>query len=175
MTLRPTANALHSRAEMGFTFYVEVLDRHGRVGQREVVHNLIPQEGLDHTMGVVFKSATQVPTWYIALYEGNYTPVPGTKASTFPTDATECTAYSQSTRVEFNEGAVITGSVDNSANRAEFTFTQSKTVYGGVISSAAAKGATTGVLISAVRFSSPKVLETGDTLRVIAANSLISS
>lgn len=168
-------NHLQSQAEGGFTYTVEVVDRNGNVSQRETVHNLIPGEGLDHMMSVVFKGTAQVPTWFIALFEGNYTPVPTLTAATFPAAATECTAYTPTQRVEFVEGSVANGAVDNSASRAEFTFTSAKTIYGGVITSSAAKGSTTGVLISAVRFASPKVLDVGSTLRVIAGNSLVSA
>lgn len=166
---------LESKAGHGFTYIVEVVDRQGNVSQREVVHNLTPVEGLNHMMAVTFKQATQVPTWFIALFEGNYTVVPTLTAATFPAAATECTAYTPSQRVEFVEGDVVNGSVDNSASRAEFTFTSAKTVYGGVITSSAAKGSTTGVLISAVRFASPKVLDVGSVLRVTAGNSLVSA
>jgi hypothetical protein len=168
-------NSLASQAESGFTYIVEVVSPDGRRSQREVVHNLIPTEGLNHMMGVTFKGATQVATWFIGLFEGNYTPVPTTAAATIAAAATECTAYTPGARVEFVEGAVAAGAVDNSASKAEFTFTADKTIYGGFIGSASPKGATTGVLISAVRFASPKVLTTGDVLSVTAGNSLVSA
>lgn len=166
---------MESQAKMGFTYTVDVLHPDGSVSQAETSHNLIPDEGVAHTMGVLFKSSTQVATWYIAIYEGNFTPAGSITAATFPALATECTAYTPSTRPEFVEGAVAGGAVDNSASRAEFTMTADKTIYGGVITSASAKSATTGVLISAVRFTSPKVVATGDVLRVTAGNSLVSA
>lgn len=163
-----------SEGELGLEWTVKVTHTDGRVEQ-EVIHNLIPTEGLTHIMGVAFKGAAQVLTWYLSLFEGNYTPNAGLTAAAYPAAATECTAYQGSTRIEFNEGSVVAGAVDNSANPAKFTFTANKTVYGGVMSSASAKGATTGVLTSAVRFTSPKVCEAGATLEVIAGNSLISA
>lgn len=165
---------MNSEARSGFLWTLELEHADGTI-EREQVHNLIPEEGLNHMQSVVFKGASQVATWYIALFEGNYNPDGGITAATFPSVATECTAYSPSTRPEFVEGSVVSGDVDNSASRAEFTFTANKTVYGGVITSASAKGATTGVLMSAVRFSSPKVCEEGAILRVVAANSLVST
>lgn len=167
-------NELHSHAELGFSYIVDVLHPDGSVSQAEAIHNLIPDEGVAHMMGVTFKGSAQVATWYIALYEGNYTPVGSITAATFPALATEFTAYTPSTRVEFVEGSVVGGAVDNSASRAEFTATAAKTVYGGVITSSSPKGSVTGVLISAVRFTSPKVLQIDDVLRVTAGNSLAS-
>lgn len=165
---------MKTEAEIGFTWFVELEHTDGRV-EREEVHNLFPLEGLNHLMSVAYKSGTQVGTWYIALYEGNYTPQPGITAADFPATAQECTAYVGSARKEFVTGSVSSGSVDNSASRAEFELTADKTIYGGVITSSSTKGSTNGVLTSAVRFSSPKVCETGSILRVVASNSLTSA
>lgn len=164
-----------SRGEPGFIWTVDILRADGSVDSGETTHNLIPQEGCDFYQALMFKGAGQVTTWYIGIYEGNYTPVSGIKAVDIAATASESTAYTPTTRVEFNEGAVAAGSVDNSANRAEFAMTLNKTIYGGFIGSAQARGATTGVLISAVRFASPKVLSAGDTLRVTAQNVLTSA
>ncbi|MES2247583.1 MAG: hypothetical protein V4645_09890 [Pseudomonadota bacterium] len=166
---------MNTRGKSGFDFFLEVVRPDGRVSQRERVHNLMPDEGRDHGTGVIFKGAQQVLTWYIGLYEGNYTPQPDAKASTIAALAAECTTYSSAQRVAFVPGAVANGSVDNGANKAEFVMTAAKTVYGGFIVSASPKGATTGVLISAVRFTSPKVLDVGDKLVLVAANSLVSA
>ncbi len=165
---------MKTHAEFGFNWLLEVLHRDGRI-EREAVHNLLPDEGRDYLMGAGFKGVGQVSSWFISIFEGNYTPVPGLKAADYPAAATECTAYAGSTRPAFVMGALAGGVVSNSASRAEFAMTADKTVYGGVITSASGKGATSGVLVSAVRFSSPKVLENGAILRVVAANSLASA
>ena len=136
------------RASAGATYTIEVI-RGGAVVDSETVHNLMPEEGRNHAVSVIVKGATQAPTWYIGLFEGNYVPVDADKASTFPTSATESTAYLPATRVEFVEGAVAAGVVENTASRAEFTFTAAKTIYGAFLVSAQAKGAITGVLMSA--------------------------
>ena len=162
------------RASAGATYTIEVI-RGGAVVDSETVHNLMPEEGRNHAVSVITKGATQVPAWYIGLFEGNYVPVDSDKASTFPTSATECTAYLPATRVEFVEGAVAAGVVENTASRAEFTATAAKTIYGAFLVSAQAKGAITGVLMSAARFTAPKVLQIDDVLRVTASFSLTSA
>lgn len=166
---------MKSNVAHGFVYEVGVRKPDGSLIQRERVKNLTPIEGLNHFTSVVFKSGLQVATWYIGLYEGNYTPTPDVKASTIAALAAECTAYASAQRVSFVTGSVANGSVDNSANKAEFLMTAAKTVYGGFLVSASPKGATTGVLGSAVRFTSPKVLAVGDVLVVVAANSLLSA
>lgn len=159
---------------IGLVYTVETLDKEGRVIDIEVVHNLIPTEGLNHTLGVLFKGASQVTSWFLGLYEGVYTPTAADTAATIAANATECSAYAESTRVPFVSGSVASGSVDNSASRAEFTLNANKTVYGGFLVSSSTKGGTNGVLLSVVRFTSPKVLESGSVLRVTAGASFSS-
>lgn len=158
----------------GYRYTVELI-RNGAVIDTEQVHNLMPTEGLNHVVGVVIKGATQVPTWYLGLFEGNYAPVAGDTAAGFPGAATECTAYTPAARPEFSEGAIVAGSVDNTASRAEFTFTSAKTVYGAFMTSAQAKGAVTGVLLSAARFSTAKNVQVDDILRITASITFVSA
>lgn len=158
----------------GALYTIEIL-RGGQVVDHEVVHNLMPEEGRNHAVSVITKGATQAPAWYIGLFEGNYVPLDSDKAVSFANAATECTAYLPATRPEFVKGAVVAGTTDNTATRAEFTMTQAKTVYGAFLASAQAKGAVTGVLLSAARFTQPKALQIDDVLRVTASFSLTSA
>lgn len=159
---------MDSKAHFGFTYTVETI-KDGKVIDREVVKNLIPIEGLNHIGDVALNGATQITTWYVGLFEGAYTPTPSDVMATFPTAATECTAYTGD-RKALDLAAFSGGAADNQANRAEFVgTTDGKLVQGGFVSSSPTKGATTGVLISAVRFPSPKTLDNGTTLRVTAA------
>lgn len=160
----------------GFSYRVEIVDkRTGQVRESEVIKNLMPVEGIDHLINVSMKQGAQVAAWYIGLYEGNYTPASDDVMATFPTAATESTAYTPSTRPAFVPGAVSAGTVSNGASRAEFTFTSAKTLYGGFMSSASAKGSTSGILLSAVRFSSPKVVGVDDVLRITAGFTIASA
>ena len=162
---------MNSSANVGFQYLIEVI-KDGKVIDSEVVHNLMPFEGANHMLGATLTGASQVTSWYIGLYEGNFTPNVSDTAATLPGLATECTEYSGSTRKAWTPGTVTAGVVDNSASKAEFTFTAAKTVYGGFMSSASAKGATAGALISIVRFSSPRVLDIDSILRVTAGITL---
>lgn len=164
---------MNSELKGGFGYLIEVV-KDGVVIDSEFVHNVMPVQGANHILGVALAGATQVPNWYIGLYEGNYTPNGAETAALLPSMATECTAYSGATRAPWTPGTVANGTVNNSAAKAEFTFTAPKTVYGGFITSAPAKGATTGVLTSVVRFSSPRVLDTDSVLRVTAGYTLTS-
>lgn len=164
---------MNEKIAAGFEYLIEVV-KDGVVIDSEVAHNLLPIEGLDHIIDVALKGGAQHASWYVGLFEGNYTPIASDTAATFPAVATECTAYTEATRPAWTGGAVATGSVSNSASRAEFTSNSNKTIYGGFVVSASAKGGVTGTLISVVRFSSPKTFDSGSVLRVTAGFTMTS-
>jgi hypothetical protein len=166
---------IKEKAKSGFTYLVEVINKDGAVVDSETVKNLMPVEGINHMLGVTMKQAAQVATWYVGLYEGAYTPQSTDLASTFPGLATEATAYDEAARVALVSGPVAGGVVSNTGDRAEFTFNATKSIAGGFISSTSTKGGTTGVLLSAVRFSSPKAVENGFILRITAGLQIISA
>jgi hypothetical protein len=164
----------NSTAAGGFVFTVETV-KNGVVIDTEVVHNLWPTEGINHMLNAEFKGGAQASTWYVGLFEGNYTPTIADVASTFPALATECITYVEATRPVWTSGSVVSGNVNNSASKAEFTSSANKTIYGGFLTSAAAKGATSGVLGSIVRFASPKAFDADTVLRVSAGLTLVSA
>lgn len=159
-------------AKPGFIWTFEHMNKDGAV--TEVQHNLMPLEGLNHWIDVLLGKAQPQPQWYIGLFSGDYQPVPGAVAQTFPVQATEFTGYAGNTRLPFVCSASSGGEANNHASVAEFTFTAPSTIYGGFLSSASGKGATSGVLLSAVRFAVPKPKEPTDILRVKVALGLES-
>lgn len=144
--------------------YDATLVRKGEVIDEFSFDNLVVNQGLNALLDIMFHGSTQITTWYIGLFEGNYTPVSGVTASSIVAAATECTAYDQSTRVAFDEAAASGQSITNSASRATFTFNASKTIYGAFLTSLATKSGTTGTLFSAAKFGSSKAVESGDEL-----------
>lgn len=152
----------------GFVYIIEHL-RGGVLLSREVVKNLMPTQGLNYLISAAITGGTAaIGSWFIGLFEGNYTPVAGDTAATIPGNSTETTAYDETTRQPFTPGTVAGGIVSNGAARAEFTMNAARTLYGGFMTSSSGKGTTTGVLLSAARFPSPKVMESGDVLRISA-------
>ena len=140
--------------------------RGGDLIARVAGSNIIPTEGLNHILSTVLAGGSQVLTWYLALFEGNVTPGASLTAATFTATTTECTAYDALNRVAFQEGAAASGVIDNAANRALFTMNATKTVYGGALLSAQTKSATTGTLLAAARFSTPRNVVDDDELSV---------
>ena len=168
---------MENKAQIGFEYTLRVINPDGTedVAQRETVHNLMPIEGINHMLDVLLADAVNNATWYIGLYSGNYTPTANDTMEDFPGDASEIDGeYDETTRVEFVDGTIASGSVDNTGNEATFTFNSTITVRGGFISSDSAIGATTGVLLSAVKFGSPKNMTAGASLIVTAGFTVVS-
>ncbi len=166
---------MNDSAKAGFKYLVETFNKDGDLIDSEVVENIIPTEGLNYLVGVSVSNTAKLNNWYIGLNSGNYTPVAGDTAATYPSNATEFTNYVGATRLAFTPGTVSGGTVDNTAAKAEFEFSDTTTVYGGFMTSASGNGATSGVLISAVKFSSPKQPGAGGILRVTAGLSIASA
>lgn len=126
--------------------------------------NLVVNEGLDHVLNTVLHAGGQITTWYLGLFEGNYTPTSALTAATVTASSTESTAYDETTRQEYVEAASSGQSVTNAASKATFTMNATKNIYGAFLVSASAKSATTGTLMSAARFSAAKAVVAADQL-----------
>lgn len=154
--------------KVGFRYRVEVLNRHtGEVVNSETVHNLMPDVGIHHALDVLLNGASQVTQWYLLPFGNNYTPQPTDTSATFPALAGEITAYAGATRPAIVTGAAAGGAVTNDANRVELDFPATTTVQGAAIISTPTKGAAAGILLSAVKFASPKVVDSDSILRVL--------
>lgn len=138
--------------------------RNGVVIDDFEVDNLVVNEGLNTMLDVMFHGSTQITTWFMGVFEGNYTPVATVTALGIAAAATESTAYASSTRPEYVEAAAASQVTTNVANRASFVFNATKTIYGAFLISNNTKSGTSGVLFSAARFSTAKNVESGDEL-----------
>lgn len=150
---------------VGGVFTVDHM-RDGELLERSESPNLVTNEGLNHILSTVLAGGTPVGTWYLGLFEGNYTPVGTVTAATITSASTESTAYDEATRQEYQEAAPSSQSVTNAANRATFTMNATKTIYGAFLVSASAKSATTGTLLAAARFGSAKAVADDDQLLI---------
>ncbi len=108
--------------------------------------NLMTTEGLNAWLDIMLHGSTQITTWYCVISETDTSPAAG---MTYATPSfTETQAYTEATRPEFNEAAANSGSITNSANKAQFTANATKTFYGaGLVgggTAASTKGDTAG-------------------------------
>lgn len=126
--------------------------------------NLVVDEGLNNLLNVYFNAQTQITSWFLGVFEGNYTPVASVTAATIASAATECTAYASATRPAYDEAAASAQSITNSASRASFVFNATKTIYGAFLVSNSTKSSTSGTLFSAARFATSKAVVSSDEL-----------
>lgn len=167
---------MNELAKAGFVYTVETVNkRTGEIVESSEEHNLMPLEGINHMLDVTLIGGGQVTEWYLGLYENDYTPSSADVAATFPTLAGEATAYSAAARLTLALGSADAGVTSNAASRSEFEFTETKTIQGGFIVSTPTKGSTAGVLLSAVKFSSPRVVDDEFILRVTAGLRIVST
>jgi len=135
--------------------------------------NILVDQGINFILDVLFHGTTNVTKWYIALVESDTTPAAGMTYAT-PT-YTECTAYTGGARPEFNEAAASSKSITNSANKASYTMSDTKTLYGAAlvgggtgVDTAEIPGNTgdaAGILMCYSKFSSSKAVESTDVFK----------
>lgn len=128
---------------------------------------MITTEGLNYLLNTGVKQGSPVPTFYVAPYKANYTPVVGDTAAIFPSLAQESTAYSGTNRAPVIFGTVSDGQVDNASAVAELTFTQDETIYGAFVISTGAKGAAAGILLATQKFASPRAIAAGTKVQLV--------
>lgn len=142
------------------------LVRDGEIIEEWSEDNIVVNEGLNHLLNSTFHGAAQATTWYCGLFEANYTPVATDTASNIATNATESTAYDETTRPEWVEAAAASQSITNAANKALFTMNETKSIYGAFLVSSNTKGGTSGVLFAATRFAAVRNVVATDQLLV---------
>jgi len=164
------------KTKIGFKYRFECFDTEGNLKWEFTEENLIPDAGRDYMLNAALNAGAQFSTWYIGLYSGNYVPVAGDTAATFPASATEITTAYTGDRKVLVPGALSAGMWANVASPAVFEFSAATTtVSGGFISTVATKGGTTGVLLSAVLATSPKTVLAGESLKVTAGLSFVTA
>jgi hypothetical protein len=149
--------------------------RAGEVIGRDLFANGFTVQGLTYLLAAGVNNAAQVGTWYMAPFEGNFTPNGATlTGALFNSALTECDDYDQSTRVQYVEATPAAGATTNAANRAVFTFNASKTIYGFGLLSASAKLANGAgdVCLAAGRLGTPRPVVDDDELAVAYGLSL---
>ncbi len=135
--------------------------------------NIVTNEGLDFILNVMFHGTANVTKWYLALVESDTT---AAATQTYATPVyTECTAYTEAARPEFNEAAASSQAITNSANKASFTMNATKTLYGAALVGGGTGAGTaeipgntndaTGILMCYSKFTTAKAVENTDIFK----------
>lgn len=159
----------------GFVFQDEILLPSGELIIGEPIHNKTPQQGVDFLAGLLMGNETPISSWYVFIFEGNYVPTGDETAADIPSTIGECTAYVAAARPLFSHSYDGVSTIDNLADKAKFVMTADKTINGAGIVSSSVKAGGGGVLISLVRYDSPRVLAAGTEYTVGGAIPLIST
>lgn len=126
-----------SGLKIGGRFQVECF-RKGKLIWKEDVHNIWTDEGLNRILDVFFHGTPQTATWYCGLVETDTAPNAGMNYDV-PV-FTESTSYDEAARPAYVEAASSGKSMTNSASKAVFTISATKTMYGAALFSVSTKG-----------------------------------
>ena len=143
--------------------------------------NLIPAEGILYLLGAGLGGVTAITTWYLALSNGATTPASSWTAANFAANAGEVTSqaegYTGANRPAWTPTAASAGTISSQSARSSFSIvtTSSVVITGAALLSAQGRGATTGTLASATRFSASRTLNNGDTFELGYAVTLTDS
>lgn len=159
----------------GFKWTLDVLDVSGKVIDSETNKNLIPLAGMSFLVRAPFGDATPITTFYLGLYRGNYVPSASTVAADIPTNMNEFIDYSEAQRPLWDRAFDGVSSMDNSTAKASFTVTQDRTIYGAFLVSSSGKGSNGGLVLSCVRFASPKQVTAGQTINLSGGLTYVST
>lgn len=138
--------------------------RNGKIIDEWDDHNLITDEGINNLLDVYLRNQTNAGTWYIGLFEGNYTPLVTDTGATIAANADETTALTNTVRPTWTPAAAAAKAITNSASKATFTFNADTTIYGGFLISNNVIGGNTGKCFAASRFTSSKAVGNGDQI-----------
>jgi hypothetical protein len=142
--------------------------------------NICTDQGLTDLLNVHFSGGTQKTAWHIALFEDNYTPL---VTNTYAVPGyVECSALEETARPQWSDAGAAAKAITNSANKASFTFTGAKTIYGGALVAGGTGAATIGdtggggVLFCVSQFSGGvQAVVSGDVLKVSVSLSVADS
>ena len=153
---------------IGTTWDFECYDKDGNLKWEERNRpNIVTNEGLNHLLNVVFHGTTAFSPWYIGAVETNTTAA-ATMTYAVPV-FTEWDGYTEAVRQEFVEAAASGQSITNSANKAAFTSSETKVLYGAALFSYATMLDTAhagAVLFCYSKFDTGKAVDSGDTFKV---------
>jgi len=165
---RPSGLLVPDNKILGVGSYRGEIVRDGVVIDEFDFDNLVVNQGLNYLLGAALAGGSQITTWYIGLFSGNYTVLASDTASGIAAAATEVTAYVAGARQTWtpNSSSPSGQSTSNSSAQASYTFNGSVTLYGAFLISSATISGTGGTLFSGAQFGSSKSVVSGDILNL---------
>lgn len=150
--------------------------RKGKLIDQWEQKNVNTDQGLNHLLNVAFNAAAQITSWYIGLFESDTTPL---VTHTYAEPGfTESTAYDEATRVAYVDATATAKVMTNTASKATFTISGTKTIYGAFLCGGGTGAATKsdkaggGTLFASSKFATAKEVVNGDILMVVCSITL---
>lgn len=135
-------------------------------------HNLIVDQGINYLLNTGLGNTAAITAWYLTIFAGGVTPANNWTAANFATNSSEITSttngFTQTARQVFSPGSATADELDNSASLAAFTIatTTQLNVTGAGLLSSSIRGDTSGLLLSATRFTATRTLNNGDVFNL---------
>ena len=164
---------MNHNVTIGQLYKVECYDQNGQLKWEDGFENLVVTTGRIQDLDATLKTGVTSPTWFVGLKDA----VAAVAADTIASHAgwAELVPYSNATRPAFTVGTIAAGSVDNSVSKAVFTINGTSTIGGAFLVNNSTKSGTTGILLGAGEFASPRSVISGDTLNVTVTCSITSA
>jgi hypothetical protein len=156
-------NNMENKVKVGGVFVIEQF-RDGKLIDKWEEKNVVTEQGLNDMLDEALLAGGSGRSWFVGLFEGAHLPANGdTHAAP---GFTEVVVYSPATRPAWT-GVLGTKQVTNSAAKAIFTMTGSKTVTGAFLASTATQGPGAGnILFASSRFSAARAVIATDVLNI---------
>ena len=141
-------------------------------GEWQTTQNLVVNEGLSHLLNVALGGKAKPAGYYLALFSGATAPAANWTAANFKDVSAEIVSmtegYTNATRPQWASTDTNTNSIDNFASVAKVTIATSSqlTVTGAAMLTNNVRGGTSGTLISASKYTAPRVFQDGDEYEI---------
>ena len=169
ITFNPYPKRINSLTNNWWKF--ECYSAEGELRWREIVHNIVVDEGLYYSLDAVFMGATTYSSWYVGLFNTDSTPASTWDYAGINTDQTEFTSYDESTRPQWSPSSIVTLALSD-----EVSFTASTsvntTLYGSFLVNVSTKGDSAsgvGIMWCATRFGTPRPFVETEVLNITYA------
>lgn len=163
------------RLMAGFYYRIEHIGADGQIKSVECCKNIMPMVSLNYFLNAALKGGAQYATLYLGLYDNNRAPVSGDTMAEVASEYGENISYTGTARPSIVLPTVSNAAVDTLTAPNEYDFAGAQTIRGAFISTNASWGGSSGVLISAVLFPSPKIMDVGESLRVPLGFAMVSA
>lgn len=134
-----------------------------RIISHDVMLNKIPSAGMAFLVRAPFGDVSPITSFYLGLFQGDYIPSDSTTAADIPGNMNEFVAYAEEQRPLWDREFDGSATMDNANNKARFTPEQDRVIRGAFLCSEPTKGGNSGLVLSCVRFPSPKQVYAGQT------------